>query len=114
VVGNSWLETTNTSLSDPAKYHAFIWENGEMNDLNNLVQLPAGWILTRASAINDNGDIAGVGLANGITHGFLLINGTIAAPTPAPNNQSPVAVASDRVRTSGLQHNPTALNLCHA
>ena len=40
VVGKSWLVTANTSLNDPAKYHAFLWEDGQMSDLNNLVQLP--------------------------------------------------------------------------
>ena len=101
VVGKSWLVTANTSLNDPAKYHAFIWEpaadgsleNGVMSDLNNLIQLPVGWILTRATAINENGDIAGVGLFEGIEHGFVLSNGTISGPPPA-QNQPPVAEAS--------------------
>jgi len=106
VVGNSWLVTANTSLNDPAKYHAFIWEPapdgspgaGTMTDLNELVQLPVGWILTRATAINENGDIAGVGLVagkDGIVeeHGFLLTNAEISAPPPA-GNQPPVAVAT--------------------
>jgi len=101
VVGQSWLVSVNTSLNDPAKYHAFIWEpaadgsleNGVMTDLNNLIQLPTGWILTRATAINENGDIAGVGLVDGIEHGFLLTNGTISAQPPA-QNQPPVANAS--------------------
>jgi len=95
VVGSSWLVTANTSLVDPAKYHAFIWENGEMTDLNGLVdQWPEGpnWILTRATAINDQGDIVGVGLKDGVEHGFLLTDGAISDPLPA--NQSPVAVAT--------------------
>ena len=99
VVGTSWLVTANTSLSDPARYHAFIWESGQMNDLNELVQLPTGWILTRATAINEYGDIVGVGLKDGIAHGFLLSNGTVSGPPPA-ENQAPVAVASADV-TSG-------------
>ncbi|MEA1888544.1 MAG: PKD domain-containing protein [Pseudomonadota bacterium] len=96
VVGTSWLVTANTSLSDPAKYHAFLWENGQMSDLNDLVQLPAGWILTRATAINEYGDIVGVGLKDGVTHGFVLSNGTISGPPPA-QNQAPVAVAGSDV-----------------
>jgi len=101
VVGSSRQIETNTSLNDPAKYHAFLWEPaadgslnaGTMTDLNNLVQLPAGWtLLTRATAINENGDITGVGLVNGIEHGFILTNGTISGPPPV-ENQPPVAVA---------------------
>ncbi len=93
VVGNSWLVTANTSPNDPTKYHAFLWENGQMSDLNDLVTLPKGWILTRATAINEQGDITGVGLVEGIEHGFLLTNGAISAQPPA-QNENPVAEAS--------------------
>ena len=99
VVGTSWLVTANTSLNDPSTYHAFLWENGLMSDLNDLPQLPADWILTSATAINEYGDIVGVGLKNGVTHGFLLTNGTISEPPPA-QNQPPVAAANAKV-TSG-------------
>ena len=109
VVGSSRQIETNTSLNDPAKYHAFLWEPatdgslgaGTMTDLNDLVSLPTGWtLLTRATAINENGDIAGVGLVNGVEHGFVLSNGTISGPPPATENQPPVAVAGADV-TSG-------------
>ena len=93
VVGQSRLITDNTSLNDPTKYHAFIWQDGQMDDLNNLASLPDGWLLTRANSINENGDIAGVGLYNGVEHGFVLTNGTITEPPPE-QNQAPVAIAS--------------------
>ena len=66
-----------------------------MTDLNDLpdLPLPEGWILTRATGINEHGDIVGVGLVDGIEHGFLLRNGTVSGPPPA-QNQPPVAVAS--------------------
>ncbi len=90
VVGSSWLVTALTSLYEPEKYHAFIWEDPEMKDLNDLVQAD-GWILTRANAINENGDIVGIGLKDGIEHGFLLTNDQLQPP---PANQPPVAVIS--------------------
>lgn len=107
VVGSSRLITANTSLNDPTKYHAFIWEPAEdgsldagtMSDLNDLVELPAGWLLTHATAINDNGDIVGRGLLDGIEHGFILANGNIPGPPPV-SNMPPVAVAHANV-TSG-------------
>lgn len=99
VVGTSWLVTANTSLNDPSKYHAFLWENGQMSDLNDMTQLPDGWILTSASAINEYGDIVGVGLNNGVTHGFLLTNSIISEPPPA-QNKPPLAVVSTS-RTAG-------------
>lgn len=106
VVGSSRLITALTSINDPTKYHAFIWEpgadgsleGGTMTDLNHLVQLPKGWLLTHATAINENGDIVGLGLLDGIEHGFLIKNGTITEPPPEPN-QPPVAVASADVYT---------------
>ena len=97
VVGSSWLVTALTSLNDPEKYHAFIWDNGQMTDLNDLVQLPAGWILTRATAINENADIVGVGLKDGMEHGFLLTTDQLPPP---PENLPPVAIANAHV-TSG-------------
>jgi len=73
--------------------HAVIWAGtGEVTDLHTLMAAE-GWVLTSATAINDNGDIAGTGTLNGMPHGFLLSNGTISGPPPAPN-QLPVAVAS--------------------
>ncbi|MBG7602833.1 MAG: PKD domain-containing protein [Gammaproteobacteria bacterium] len=58
-----------------------------------------GWVLTSATAINDNGDITGTGTLNGVTHGFLLSYGTISGPSPV-ENQAPEAVTGADV-TSG-------------
>jgi hypothetical protein len=41
-------------------------------DLNTLIPSDAGWLLQFASAINDRGQIAGTGLLNGTSHGFVL------------------------------------------
>jgi hypothetical protein len=57
-------------------YDAAIWRNGVITDLNALYApvLPAGFVLDNATAIDDNGDIAGYGHdANGHTgQAFLL------------------------------------------
>ena len=97
VVGTSWLVTQLTSVYDPTQYHAFLWENGAMTDLNTLLPAGSGWILTAATAINNNGDIVGTGLLNGQAHGFLLTGGQSQPPLPA---EPPVAMASADV-TSG-------------
>ena len=79
--------------------HAVLWgAAGGVTDLHALM-LAEGWVLTSATAINDNGDIAGTGSLNGVAHGFVLSNGTISGPPPA-ENQAPVAVAGADV-TSG-------------
>ncbi|MBN1365538.1 MAG: alpha/beta fold hydrolase [Syntrophaceae bacterium] len=53
--------------------HAFLWQNGQMIDLNDLIDPNSNWILQNASAINNNGHIVGTGIHNGQPdQGFLL------------------------------------------
>lgn len=61
---------------------ALIWLNGVMTDLNTLLPAGSPWYLASAASINNAGEIAGVGIINGETHGFLA--------TPS----SPVATAA--------------------
>jgi probable HAF family extracellular repeat protein len=86
VVGSSETLVGATMVS-----HAFLWNqaDGVTIDLNNNDWVTAGWVLTSATAINDNGDIVGHGFLNGVAHGFLLTNGLISAPVPV---QEPVSV----------------------
>ena len=95
VVGTSWLVTRLTSLYDPTQYRAVIWDNGQIVDLNTLIPSDSGWLLTSATAINDNGDIVGSGLKDGQVHGFLLSGDQSSVPVPPPApNAAPVALAS--------------------
>lgn len=53
--------------------HAYLWEHGEMIDLNTVIPSNSGWILQFSYSINDRGQIVGQGVnPNGETHGFLL------------------------------------------
>ena len=52
--------------------HAFLFENGLMKDLNDLIDPGSGWVLEEAKAINDRGQIVGYGQYQGHTRGFLL------------------------------------------
>jgi probable HAF family extracellular repeat protein len=54
-------------------YDAFLWQDGIMTDLNSPSIIPAnsGWVLNSATGINDMQQIVGVGLFNGVQHGFL-------------------------------------------
>ncbi len=65
IVGYSWL----SGAGDP---HAFLYENGQMLDLNSLIDPSSGWVLTQAYAINNNGQIVGSGTVDGVEHAFLL------------------------------------------
>jgi probable HAF family extracellular repeat protein len=66
VVGSSRTATSGTST------HAFLWENGEIVDLNDLIVPGSGWVLQQATCINASGQIVGTGLLNGQVRAFLL------------------------------------------
>ncbi len=52
--------------------HAVLIANGSVTDLNSQVRQDSGWTLTKAAAINDFGQVAGVGTYQGQTQAFLL------------------------------------------
>lgn len=56
------------------KPHAFVYENGEMTDLNTLLRPGSRWELTWALDINNRGQIVGYGLIDGKFHAFLIKN----------------------------------------
>lgn len=51
---------------------AFIWENGTMTNLNDLIDPDSDWVLESAEDINDSGQIVGYGMLNGERSAFLL------------------------------------------
>jgi uncharacterized membrane protein len=56
------------------QYRAFAWGAAEgLRDLDSLVPPDSGWTLRSATAINDRGEIVGVGKLRGRERGFLLI-----------------------------------------
>ncbi|MGI9103434.1 MAG: hypothetical protein ACR2IF_13430 [Terriglobales bacterium] len=58
-------------------FHAFLFRNGKLQDLNKMITNPLGWELVQAVAINDLGQIVGIGSLAGEDRIFLLL------PTPA-------------------------------
>ena len=66
-------------------YDAALWQNGTVTDLNKLYAgiLPAGFTLNNATAIDDQGDIAGYGTdaADHTNQAFVIY-----APTPGDAN----------------------------
>ena len=56
----------------PAGEYAFLYENGVVTDLNDLLPEGSGWELHAAVDINDAGQIVGQGTHNGEGRGFLL------------------------------------------
>ncbi len=51
---------------------AALWWGGGFLDLSHCIHSAKGWALTRADAINDRGQIVGVGLLRGQSRAFLL------------------------------------------
>jgi probable HAF family extracellular repeat protein len=62
-------------------YAPVLWQNGMAIDLNTLIDSTSGWSLGTPEAINDAGQIAGVGALNGIGHAYLLT--PISVPEPS-------------------------------
>lgn len=52
--------------------HAFVYQGGKMQDLNDLIPRDADWTLESARGINDRGQIVGQGLHGGQERAFLL------------------------------------------
>lgn len=62
-------------------YHAFLYANRSLIDLNALIPDNSGWELQSAIDINNAGQIIGYGNINGETHGF------VASPVPVPKGK---------------------------
>jgi probable HAF family extracellular repeat protein len=67
IVGYSYVADGST--------HACLWEHEKPIDLNSLIPSGSGWILTYANAVNEHGQIVGVGTHDGHTRAFLLTHG---------------------------------------
>jgi probable HAF family extracellular repeat protein len=83
IVGESY-----TGDVGPNEYHAVLWEDGAIVDLNTVIDPASGWTLQRARANNDNGQIVGWGISpSGLSHSFLL------NPIPEPASMGLVAAS---------------------
>lgn len=83
--------------------HAVIWYHGNMVDLNNVVDgsvFGAGWIMTTATAVNDNGVIVGdaTNIYTGATHAFELSGVALPVPEPSSLLLATVGLAAVMVR----------------
>lgn len=77
VVGTNFQPFDNSGHQPPrpaiSNVRAFVTVNGKMTDLNSLIAPSKKWKLTSANAINDKGQITGVGInPKGVPSAFLL------------------------------------------
>jgi probable HAF family extracellular repeat protein len=64
---------------------AFVWQNGTMSDLNDLIPRGSGWTLPYAWAINNAGQIVGEGYNAGVAgHYRAFLVTPDSSPDPAP------------------------------
>ena len=73
-------QVVGVSVSDQGWEHAFLYSNGVMKDLNNLIPPNSTVTLSEARAINDLGQI----VVGGNNRSWLLTPSNLPAPTPPP------------------------------
>ncbi|MBA4150798.1 MAG: immunoglobulin domain-containing protein, partial [Verrucomicrobia bacterium] len=66
-----------SSLTEVDATHAFLWQNGILTNLNQLIDPQSGWILNDARGINSIGTIVGWGITNEQEQAFLYSGGAI-------------------------------------
>ncbi|MBD3407769.1 MAG: DUF3466 family protein, partial [Candidatus Lokiarchaeota archaeon] len=69
---NNHGQIVGSALTSEGAFHAVLWENDEIYDLNSLLLPDTEWELTEAYDINNNGQIIGHGTYQGHVRAFLL------------------------------------------
>jgi hypothetical protein len=86
---NNSLQMVGHSTSGVNRF-AFLYTNGSVYHLNDLIPSGSGWDLAGPTAMNDLGQITGVGLFNGVLHAFRLDPASLCtAPTISSASSSP-------------------------
>ena len=67
----SWIVGMATTSSRTNQ--AFLWRDGVMTNLNDLIDPGSGWVLTNATDISEQNLIVGSGLHNGQVRAFILL-----------------------------------------
>lgn len=104
------VDTIDFTFQGEPGGRAFLWKNGVMLDLNNLIPSGSGWTLTSANGINASGQIVGTGKnPNGQTRAFLLTPTLTCAGTPGIPNCHGQCVSSLAHQHRGLKAAAEAL-----
>jgi probable HAF family extracellular repeat protein len=67
VVGEAGLSSSTGPIGV-----AFLYSDGKMHNLNDMIPANSGWVLSDATGINNRGQIVGTGELNGVGAAFLL------------------------------------------
>jgi probable HAF family extracellular repeat protein len=69
---NNSAQVVGISEGPGEVYRPFLYEDGVMDDLQGLLKPNSGWLLYSVDAINDRGQITGVGYHHGLERPYLL------------------------------------------
>jgi probable HAF family extracellular repeat protein len=72
-----------------AEQRAFLYSEGRLWDLNDLIPAHPDWFLLTATDIDDAGRIVGTGYHDGVYHAFLATPSTPPSPQPPPPTPPP-------------------------
>jgi len=81
---NNAGQVVGVSLTSTLDFHAFLYNQGNMTDLNAMVPATSGWTLEYAYSINDTGQIVGYGSYRGSAQRAFLLTPDTSAAVPEP------------------------------
>jgi len=87
---NAQGDIVGMSAVSSIQTHGFLWRNGVMSDLNDLIPRELAWRLREADSINDRGQIVCVG-----NHKYQAAHCLLLTPLPTETSRSPEAAAKD-------------------
>jgi probable HAF family extracellular repeat protein len=72
-INSSGQVVGQSSTGVDSVFHAFLYSNQVIHDLNNLIPAGSNWMITQAMAIHDAGKIIGWGYYNGELYGRAVL-----------------------------------------
>jgi probable HAF family extracellular repeat protein len=76
---NGWVVGSFEIEPGTSVNHAFLYRDGQVADLNSVIDPTSGWVLSSASSISNSGFIVGRGIKDGEDRAFIL------TPIPEPS-----------------------------
>jgi probable HAF family extracellular repeat protein len=101
---NDTGQIVGTSIYDPSafpnpSYHAVLWQNGKINDLNKQLPRGSSWVLEDAIDINATGQIVGQGSIGGQRHAFLMVPGAALQAESVATEAVTKTIGTDQVQS---------------
>ncbi|MEO7718993.1 MAG: IPT/TIG domain-containing protein [Capsulimonas sp.] len=90
IVGKSGVTVVSPGFSTYVPKDCFVWHDGYIADLADLLPADSGWVLDEVIRINDQNEILGSGLFHGTARGFVMR--PAAAPAPSVTSITPAII----------------------